>query len=364
MTEPGMPPATDGRVCGSCGAAAAAADRFCGSCGADLDARGSRWSSWRRPRTLVIGGVVVVLVAAAGGFFLWRGGAEAAIVAPVEAYFSALADHDGPAAGRAVATAGDEAESPLWGKGALAKGYDPPAEVAYTVDYESDVEAEKIDAGHPDSKLVEVTYTLDGQDETQFFGVTYTDGGAWELTSAGLTVLQVAGDEGEAFTLNIAGLENVHGAVPSPPGVYDVAASNHPLFDDTGQPVTVGPPSPDDSPVHLDLQVSDEARAAVVDQVNTRIEWCIDQAPPLATDDCPWKDTGAEVVDAKGWKVVDEPVVKVALGDDGEVWAETTEPGKATATADGETVTAGLVPAGPVTVDPHSGEAMWSYERD
>ena len=388
------PPAT----CPACGTDTRPGSRFCGGCGATLTAATStelvpvpaappavakgrgRWE-WTRRRVL-IAGVCVLAVAAGVGLFLTRQSTgDRAADGPVRAFYDALAAGDAPAATAVIKGAasggplaidqGWDISSPLWtDPAALSTGYQPPTDVVYDISH--GVAEGREQRPNMSEATVVARYTLDGHQVTDRWIVERETEGlerAWSVVNvrfAGVRLTSWA----DTYEVQVAGVRVAGGVEHMPPGIYDVALTDHPLFEDFATQLVIG--NFDGVSAGPELSLRESVVTDVRGQVDRLITRCLDEAPPIDLDACPI-DFG-NPVDAKHaahdreWEVVAEPEYEVKLWEDsGAVTVELVAAGQIraeyrNAVKQRQTVRADIVPSGPVTVDPHTGRPVWTYQ--
>ena len=357
-------------VCGAadCGAPLRPEARFCGKCGADTASvpavEAPEAPPWRRPRLWIAVGVVA---AAATGIVVWTPIAEASITAPVEAYYKALSEHDGPAAAVAAAHV-DDAESVFFETDGLTVGYVGPTDLSYSVDYESEADAadafdEEING---EVAAVQVDYKLGGTTKRDLAFVTDGPDG-WVLTGVSLGLV-AAFDDGYA-SLQIGGAEvDPAGDIVAPPGIYEVKATGHVLYTDYESRVEVDGYVVQSDITEIPYQVRDSILGEVEPLVTAQIDECVAAGPPMDLSRCPWAFTSSydeKRANDTTWTVEAYPVIEVAIGHGGVV-VRTVTPGEVSGTFKvqgiDKTVSATLEPAGSVAVS-DAGQVVWTHER-
>lgn len=416
------------RRCGECLAeVSAAADRFCANCGAPLDAEttdqaeasvddaggalvpvskdtddgaaaggGSR-SWWTRRKVIVVSVVVLLVAAAAGAFLLRQSSGTRAPEGPVLAFFEALSDHDGAAAGKLLDEAssldsGELGDSPLWSADALTSGYEAPTNVKVeAVEHFTEKDEGELkqkfpginDEGVPkrpdmDSAHVSVSFDLgDKRIEQDWILLRETEGVErdYRVMNVDVGYIDLGNVSGKATVANAP----VSGRIVAPPGIYDVTVTDSPLYEDASGELVVEPSGSQETTsatpaaeTLTDLKLREDVSEAVDEQIGDRIAECAKKQDDYTTggeytDRCPWvlEDLLDEQrAPGETWKVVDEPRYEVKV-DGSQVVVETTHAGKAEATysnalGDDKTMTALLIPNGTVAVD--DGDVTWTYE--
>lgn len=347
------------RECPTCGATVAdAAFYFCVSCGARLDVEpgelvpvddeddeSNRGVWWRSRRFLVLAGVAVLLLPLLG-FFGWQWSGMRQATGPVEEFFAALEEGDGPAAAALLANAslGDGNEegldSPIWEPGALESGYSAPTDVELDTDFGAMIGLEQ----RPDrsTAAIDATFVVAGSEfELEFWVERIGSGWSrdWQISAVSLETVQPVGSS----TPSRAASATPAISLVVPPGEYDVAVEDSELFaDSTGRAVVGGSPtehSSADGAVTVDLDV--EAREGVHDVVESQMRDLIDdcaQPHQLDWQECPFDHSSdspvsyhiEEALQARSeWEVESYPEVEVYV--DGQtVCTRVTAPGQAT----------------------------------
>jgi hypothetical protein len=229
----------------------------------------------------------------------------------VRGYFDALAERDATAAWEQLDPGPVSRGEPLVSVGALADGYDPPAQYRL----------KKLDVDGDDA-TAQVTYTLRGAPVSDV--VKLHRGRAtnlfqrWHLTD-GLRPLPVAAPSAGRFKLGGATLDpgdSGDQALQGFIGQYTMTLLPNPLF--AADPVTVT--SGGAGPATLRLRVAPSAQTAIQQQVKDYVDTCA-KSTAATPPNCPFEGNGYD--EPVKYQVLSYPTLTLTVSNDGSVGVQT-----------------------------------------